>query len=327
MQKYKIGIIGATGFATEKMLPQLQYSTTCEVIAILGRNEEKIKQVAKEFGVKNSFTDLNEMLQANIYDLVYIATPPYLHLKDIKTCLESGRVKNILCEKPIVLTADELTELSELASQYPTVNIFVGHHIRHQKSMKDLKQLLEEKTIGDIISAEGSWGYMLDPNAPYAVWKLDQAKGGTSVMGDPGIHIIDIMFALFGAPNNIQTTGTSDVHKTTIDNVTATFEYENMRATVHASQTALNPKNDLIIIGTNGRIEIPNCFSQTYIPEIHIVTARGTEIKSYEETFLYKNEVENILGMYTDGLPATNLQEGITETKTLLDINEQVVKG
>jgi len=326
MKKLKVAIIGATGFAAEKMLPQLQKSEVCEVVAIQARNEEKIAQIAKQFRVSNYYTNVSKMLEQETYDLVYIVTPPFLHFQDIKICCQSGKVKNILCEKPIVLTEEEVSLLQNLAAKHTEVKIFVGHHIRHQKALKDLKDMLENKVVGDVTSVKGSWGYQLDTQASYTVWKLDQSKGGASVMGDPGIHVIDAICALFGLPKEVKARGSSELYKTTFDNVTAVLKYDSLEATVGASQTTPDAKNDLIIIGNTGRIEIPNFFSQTYIPLIKIETPEGIQAKDYTEEFLYKNEVEQILGFYKDGLPATSLEEGIEETKILLNINNQLRK-
>lgn len=324
MTKLKIGIIGATGFATEKMLPQLKDIDFAEIVAIQGRDSVKIKKVAEDFGIGKSFTDVKEMLLSNEYDLIYIATPPYQHFSDIQTCLESGTVRNILCEKPIVLSEEELLKLSDLSKKYPSTKMYVGHHIRQQKAIKDLLDTVSSGVIGEIVYAEGSWGYELDLTAQYAKWKLDQSKGGRSVMGDPGIHVLDIMYALFGNPNEIKSVGSSSVHPTTFDNVTAILNYSKKQVVVRASQTSPLSKNDLSLIGTKGRIEIPDCFSQMYIREMRIITRDGSTTKEYGEEFLYKNEVMNIFGLYNDGIPATSFEEGLAETKMLLEINSQL---
>lgn len=324
MNKFKIGIIGATGFATEKMLPQIKDVDFAEVVAIQGRNLEKVQKVASNFDVLKYVTDINEMLSYSDYDLIYIATPPYQHASDIQICLESGKVKNILCEKPIVLSEVELVKISELSKKYPDTKIYVGHHIRQQKAIKDLQSVITDEVIGDVVFAEGSWSYELDPTAQYAAWKLDQSKGGASVMGDPGIHVLDIMYALFGKPKEIKSVGSSSVYPTTFDNVTAVLGYDKKQVIVRASQTSLLPKNDLLIVGTKGRIEIPDCFSQTYITEMRVVTSEGVDVKKYDEEMLYRNEVKNIFGLYNEGIPATSFEEGINETRILLEINSQL---
>ena len=49
-------------------------------------------------------------------DLVYIATPPFLHFDQAKQALKAG--KHVVCEKPLAMTvaqADELVALRESA--------------------------------------------------------------------------------------------------------------------------------------------------------------------------------------------------------------------
>ena len=323
MTQFKIGIIGATGFATERMLPELQKSSVCKVVGIQSRNFEKLKAVAEEFKVEKYYLSIHELLSADVYDLIYIALPPYRHLNAIEECLQSGRVVNILCEKPLVVDRKDLARLQEWRSEnIKSTSIYVGHHIRQQKVIADLKNLLDSKVIGEAIFATGEWSYKLDPQAPYATWKLDQSKGGTSVMGDPGIHVVDFMYFLFGLPTKVGAYGASVVYPSTIDSVTALMGYPDKQVVIHTSQTSSYSQNNLLILGTKGRIEIEDSFSQTYIKSIRIITEKGIETKNYEETFLYKNEVENILGVFKDGVSATTLEEAITETSILFDMQD-----
>lgn len=313
----KIAIIGATGFASERMIPEFSTSTIGKIAAIEGRDEEALKKIAKQYGIANTFTDIDEMLKADKYDAIYIATPPFLHTENIKQVIPTGTA--ILCEKPITLSLKDALEVEKLMQENNTV-FMVGHHIRHQKAISDLKNVLDSKEIGDIISVSGAWGYQLDPNAHYAKWKLDPSKGGPNVMYDPGIHAIDLFYVLFGMPNKIMSTGLSILYPTTKDNMTAILSYNLMEATITCSQTETNPKNDLIIIGAKGTIEIPNAFAQEYIKEIHIKTIESDRMISYEPTLLYKNEMENLLGEKPVRFPGTTLNEAIEEMKILSEI-------
>lgn len=322
MKKFKIAIIGATGFAENRMLPELRHSEQCTVTAMQGRDSEKISKIAKTFNIGRCYIDIEDMLRADTYDLVYIATPPSLHVEQVRACLESGNVGHILCEKPLIVHSRDLAPL-EAFLRYDT-SLFVGHHIRHQRAIADLKELIESETIGKVVFVEGQWNYMLQPDARYAKWKLDQSQGGVSAMGDAGIHVVDIVYLLFGKPKQVSAAGSSVLYASTIDTVTAVFEYDSMQAVIRASQAVQYSKNDLVIVGTKGRIEIPNCFSQTFIQSIIIETESGIEKKEYPETLLYRNEIENILNVRTEGVPATTLAEGIEETKILLKINEFV---
>ena len=54
------------------------------------------------------------LLQDENIDLVYIATPPFLHYEHIKKALLAG--KHVICEKPAALKTSEAEELHALAA-------------------------------------------------------------------------------------------------------------------------------------------------------------------------------------------------------------------
>lgn len=49
MRKINIGIIGATGTAYKRVIPAIRNSDICTVIAIQGRNIDKLKSIQQEY--------------------------------------------------------------------------------------------------------------------------------------------------------------------------------------------------------------------------------------------------------------------------------------
>ncbi len=311
----KIAVVGATGFATERMLPELMRSKICKVTAICARDATVLRRVAQRFSIPYIFTDLAEMLAADTYDAVYIATPPFLHKNNIKYVMETDTP--ILCEKPVVTTLKDARFIEKMMSKNKSA-FMIGHHIRHQKAIKDLKRLVDKKVIGDIVYAQGQWRYSLDSTAHYATWKLKAELGGKSVMYDSGIHVVDIFYALFGIPNKVSLHGFSQLGSNVFDNETLVLQYKSMTGIINASQTIPSANNDLILYGTNGTIYIPEAFSQTFIKQIRITKTNGKmKIINYKPTLLYKNEMESLVSGKTIGVPGTTLAEAIYQMEML----------
>lgn len=99
MNKIKIAVIGATGTALKRTIPALRHSEVCEVIAIQGRNEAKLRAAAQQYGIPHYFLSTEEMLQEVSCELAFIGNPPFLHFESVKTALQYG--KAVLCEKPL----------------------------------------------------------------------------------------------------------------------------------------------------------------------------------------------------------------------------------
>lgn len=317
----EIAIIGSTGFATERMIPEIQNSKTCRVVAIQGRNPQKLEEVCKKFSISNYFTEIEKMMEFRNYDAVYIANPPFLHKETVEKIAKYNLP--ILCEKPLVFSVKELNEIENLLEN-STSQIMVGHHIRHQKAIQDLKKILEEKRIGNIQEVKAEWSYYLNKEAPYAKWKLNPQLGGHSSMNDAGIHIIDIVHLLFSKPKSIKSEGYSKEYQTTIDTAHAILDYGNFSVDIICSQAEKNPRNDLIIQGDKGSILIKDFFSQEYIKEITINTSDNIEKIHYEKTFLYLNEIENLLGISQKGVPGCDIQSTKENTQILETIHTEM---
>ena len=76
-------------------------------------NEALARQMAAEFGAA-VYVDYKMILRDKNIDLVYIATPPFLHFEQSKMALMAG--KHVICEKPAALRVTEAEELRILAT-------------------------------------------------------------------------------------------------------------------------------------------------------------------------------------------------------------------
>ena len=94
-----IGIVGAGGFAAFADRAFLQIPGI-RVVAVTDVNKASVTQLANELDAK-VYADYSTLLADSSIDLVYIATPPYLHYAHSKQALEAG--KHVICEKPAAL--------------------------------------------------------------------------------------------------------------------------------------------------------------------------------------------------------------------------------
>ena len=107
-----IGIVGAGGFAQFAATAFLKV-TGIKIVAVMDINEALARQMAAEFGAA-VYVDYKMILTDKNIDLVYIATPPFLHFEQSKMALMAG--KHVICEKPAALRVTEAEELRILAT-------------------------------------------------------------------------------------------------------------------------------------------------------------------------------------------------------------------
>lgn len=106
----RFGVIGTSRIADEFVRCASLHSEF-SLDAVYSRTEEQGSAFAEKHGVKNRFTNLQEMAQSNLIDAVYIASPNSLHAKQAVLFMSFG--KHVLCEKPIASNRKELSIMVE----------------------------------------------------------------------------------------------------------------------------------------------------------------------------------------------------------------------
>lgn len=318
MAKIKIVIIGATGTTYKRTIPALKNSGICEVVAIQGRNLEKLQKIQSEFGIKEIYLDEKEMLLNVNFDCIYIGTPPFLHHSGIENSAITS--KPIICEKPLAINYEQGLEMQKLLRSYNDVTFMIAHHLRHQKAIEDIKHFIKSDLIGEVLNASIQWGFEMNLEAPNAIWKTNPSLGGMGTFSDNGIHIVDLALYLFGMPSFVVGKVESIRTKETYDNETAFLIYNKMCVQLQSSQCMKFPGNHILIYGTRGSIEVLNGIGEKSISKVSIKSHSKTEDIVYPETNLYGNEVESFcrkLQNTNSKNTGTTLNEGLQALKII----------
>ncbi len=294
--KAKMAIIGATGSAYKRTIPQLADSAFCEVTAIQGRDVEKLKKISNEFQIGAFYTDERELIEREDYDLIYIANPPFMHFQSFMNVLRK-RGTPVIMEKPL----DVDYANGERYRDYIGAPFMVAHHLRHQTAYRDLKTHLGRGTIGQVLNVYCQWGFALNPKSSNSVWKRDRVLGGGGTFSDNGIHTVDLILGLFGKPERVAGHALRANGFPVYDNETAMLLYRDKTVTLSSSHTMEYPGNHLLIYGTKGKIEAFGAMGERSIRSIRITTAEGERNIGYPEECLYRAEVENFVRKYIFG--------------------------
>ena len=128
----RFGIIG-TSWITESYIDGALDSGLWELTAVYSRTEEKGRAFGTKYGVNTVFTDLTAMVQSDLIDAVYIASPNALHMEHARICLENG--KHVICEKPLSAHAETVLELQKLADERGLIFLeaIMFMHLPHRK--------------------------------------------------------------------------------------------------------------------------------------------------------------------------------------------------
>ena len=187
----RIVVLG-NSFAARVQLPALRWAGNNRVVGLAGKNANKARQTAAEWGIPAATGDWRRLLDLNP-DLVMVATPVDLHHEMVRAALETPAA--ILCEKPFTLDESEARELTLLADGR---GAWIDHELRWMPAIRTLQEMLQEGYVGDVWHAHVQ---LFMPPARYRDRRFSwwfQAERGGGVLGALGSHLVDLLHFLLG---------------------------------------------------------------------------------------------------------------------------------
>jgi len=195
MNQVRIGIVGLGSIAQLVHLPMLKKLNNVIIVAVSEVNKNRLLNVGEKFGIKNLYTNYEEMLEKEELDAVIIATPTDSHLPIALKCIEKG--KNILVEKPISRSLEETQLIVDAAKKHDT-KVMVGMNFRYRPDVMLLKSIIMSGDLGDIFYVKCGW---LRKQSSEGQWFTKKETSGGGVMLDLGIVLLDLSLWLLSFPD------------------------------------------------------------------------------------------------------------------------------
>ena len=276
MKEIRIGLVGAgwmgkahsAAMLSEQLLFGPDYGVPVfEMVA--DNNEASAKDAQHKIGFKRMTADWRELVQDPNIDLVDVATPNAFHYEVAKAALENG--KNVYCEKPLSISADQSKELAELAQKKGVIN-YVGFNNTQNPANAYVRDLVQSGALGEIMLFIGRYDQdqLLDPTLPIT-WRHINKLAGCGALGDLGSHLLSVSQFIMGDISAV------DAMKTTVfperpkakcssemakveneDIISFMMEYANgAKGMISSSRVATGRKNYLAyeIQGTKGSVK------------------------------------------------------------------------
>ena len=168
-----------------------------QMVAVCGRDENKVKEAAEKLGWAESETDWKKLIERKDIDIIDICTPGDSHKEIAIAALRSG--KHVICEKPLANTVSEAEEMVAAAKENSNCKNMVAFNYRRVPAIALAKKMVEDGLIGQIfhIRARYLQDWIVEPDFPL-VWRLDKDKAGSGALGDIGAHSIDMVQFITG---------------------------------------------------------------------------------------------------------------------------------
>lgn len=193
----KIGIIGLGGIA-KKHISEILKVSDAKICAICDIDEAKLQSVGDRLEIPEShrFTNYKDLIACDDVEAVEICTPNYLHIPMATEVVKAGKPLEV--EKPLSVDYRGVDELVQTIEEKGIVNMTCFSY-RFMPAVRYAKHLIEEGKLGKIINVDvaylkssGFWaGRRLD-------WRFVKEYAGCGVIGDLGVHLIDMTRYLVG---------------------------------------------------------------------------------------------------------------------------------
>ncbi|WP_461633924.1 Gfo/Idh/MocA family protein [Labilibaculum euxinus] len=246
----KWGILGA-GRIAKKFAEDFKVVNNGAIIAVASRSQDRSTEFAHEFEIPKAYSSYEEMVKNSDIDVVYIATPHNFHLEHARLCLNNG--KSVLCEKPVTVNSAEFELLQNLAKEK---NLFFMEALwtYYLPAIIEAMNWIREGKIGEVKQVQVSFGYAGNMDEKIRLANPDLAGGALLDIGIYGIAIAELVFD--EEIEDIQ--AMAHFSKTGIDDYNSIqLKYINGGLAQISSSLVSELKNEAVICGTKGRIEIP----------------------------------------------------------------------
>ena len=187
----RLGVIGCGGFGWFA-LQQFAQVPGVRLAAIAGTHRPAAELAVRRFGIPN-VGEVERLLADPQIDLVYVATPPFLHYSQAMLALRAG--KHVLCEKPLALNmaqAEEMLALARASDRLMVANLIQ----RYNPLFCRVQRLIESKVLGEVLHAYFE-NYASDENLPPEHWFWDREKSG-GIFIEHGVHFFDLFAGWLG---------------------------------------------------------------------------------------------------------------------------------
>lgn len=149
----RFGVIGLGVVSQRDVLPRFQFEKNLRLVAVCDIVEERAKNVMRQFGAEEYYTDYEKLLSDADIDVVCNLTPIGFHYPISLASLKAG--KHLYTQKAMTTSVEEATDLINLANKKHLKLVASPGQLLNPYVAK-AKELVHEGAIGVVSCARGN---------------------------------------------------------------------------------------------------------------------------------------------------------------------------
>lgn len=317
-RKVKWGVLGYARIAKNSVIPALNRAGNSEFYALASRDQAKLEECRSQFNPSKLYDSYQGLLDDPQVQAVYIPLPNSLHKEWAIKAMNQG--KHVLCEKPLALTADECEAMMTAAAKNQVL-LMEAFMYRYTDRTKKVQEILASGEIGAIKHLNSTFRFFLDRANTI---KIQPELGGGSLY-DVGCYPVNFVGMVTGKlPESY---GVECILENGVDVLfSAVLRYsDGVIATINSGFNAFREMRSEII-GTKGRLEIPDTFMGD-AGYINVITAEGGRQVPVSVSDRYALEVVDFAAAVLEGRkPKLSLDESLRNMRLIEGLMELVRK-
>jgi predicted dehydrogenase len=304
MEKIRILLTGLGGIAQVVHLPILSKMDNVEIAGVCDIDRSKTKTIAEKYNLKNSFTSLDEMLEAVPADCLVVTSPNSMHKEQAIKGLQKGL--NVLVEKPLARNYEEASAIVDAAKKSKKL-LMVGMNNRFRPEVMMQESFVSAGEIGEVFYIKT--GY-LKKRSTAEKWSVKKTESGGGVFMDLGIVILDIALWMMKFPKikSVSAVNFNHSFKDVEDSSFVLLRFENGSTVSIETSWTLHRANDMFYCNVYGREGSSSINPLRIYKNMHDTLVNVTPVKIEKPTNLFKRtyeyELNNFVTSVLNGKPS-----------------------
>lgn len=267
----RFGIVGS-GRIASRFVTESKFVSGISVDGVYNPHQNSAQAFCQKHELSFSCDDYQTFL--NMVNAVYVASPHSTHYSYAKEALLQG--KNVLCEKPMVLTKSQATELFELAQDHGVV-LMEAIKTAYCPGFQRMISCAKSGKIGKIVSVDATFTKLVSSHSR----ELQNDGVGGSITELATYPLLAILKLLGSEYQEIRFTSYKN-EKKGVDLFTRIhLTYSNAIATATVG-IGVKSEGSLVISGTRGYVYVPAPWWKTEYFELRYEDTSETEKNFYK---------------------------------------------
>ncbi len=204
-EKIRLGIIGAGNIGNVHMSVFSQLGEEATIVAVTDDYRPLAEKAANTYGIVKIHDSAETLIADPDVDAVIVGVPNKFHAPLAIAALKAG--KHVLLEKPMGINGDAAKEIVRAQQESGKV-VMVGHQMRWQWQMLEMKRQVDNGALGDIYNAKTGW-WRRKGIPGWGTWFTQKEVSGGGPLIDIGVHMLDLALHLMGNPKPVSVFGST----------------------------------------------------------------------------------------------------------------------